>query len=247
MNGDELAGRVAWVTGGASGMGAATVELLRARRATVGVFDVKGLEGAPGDHNLLCDVADPVAVVRATEAMASAIGPADILVSSAGIFEVHALGKTSDEVWARVVGVNLTGVFNMTRAVFTGMCDRGWGRIVSIASASAYRVGMGLTAYGASKAGVVALMKGTALEGAAHGVTANSIAPGIVDTPMIRKYFPTDERMQRAASDSPVANPQQAVIQPADVASAVVFLCLPESHRITGQTLHVNGGAITVS
>jgi len=247
MDGQGLEDRVAWVTGGASGMGAATVEQLRQRGATVGVFDIKGAETAGGDHNVTCDVADPASVAAATATMTGAIGPADILVNCAGIFEVHALPKLTDEVWARVIAVNLTGVFNMTRSVFGGMCERGWGRIVSVASASAYRVGKGLSAYGASKAGVVAFMKGAAMEGAAHGVTANSIAPGLVDTPLLERFYPTEGDLQRAATDSAVANPQRAVIQTADVASAVVFLCLPESLRITGQTLHVNGGSIMVS
>jgi acetoacetyl-CoA reductase len=147
-------------------------------------------------------------------------------------------------VWTDVLATNLTGSFNLARLVFGGMCERGFGRIVNISAGSGFRVGRGHAAYGASKAGVVALTKSLAMEGAPFGVTANAVAPGFVDTGMTRARFPTDEDMQYGATSSPVANPMGRPLLPEEIAHVVWFLSLPESAAITGQTIHVNNGSL---
>jgi NAD(P)-dependent dehydrogenase (short-subunit alcohol dehydrogenase family) len=142
------------------------------------------------------------------------------------------------------MAVNLTGAFHVTRAVLGGMIERGYGRIVNVASGTAVRVSPGAAAYAASKAGLIALTKAVALEGAAHSVTANAVAPGLVDTPMTRRLMPTDEALSTAATSSPIANPMGTVLSPDDIAHAIHFLCQTRSGRITGQVLHVNAGAL---
>jgi NAD(P)-dependent dehydrogenase (short-subunit alcohol dehydrogenase family) len=143
-----------------------------------------------------------------------------------------------------VLDINLNGPFYMTRAVLAGMLARNYGRIVNITSASAVRVGTGVAAYGSSKAGLIALTKSVANEAAAHGVTVNAVAPGLVDTEMMRNVFPTTAALEAIARNSPIANPMGKLLQPEDIAHAVAFLCHPRSWGITGQVLHVNAGAI---
>jgi 2-hydroxycyclohexanecarboxyl-CoA dehydrogenase len=143
-----------------------------------------------------------------------------------------------------VLRTNLTGAFLCTAAVIEGMRRRGWGRIVSVASGSALRPTAGTAAYAASKAGLIAMTKAVALEAAAEGVTANVVAPGIVDTPMARAAWPTDAEMLAMATASPLANPMACLLAPEDIAAAIAWLATDDARRLTGQTLHVNGGSL---
>ncbi len=145
---------------------------------------------------------------------------------------------------AIVAALDINGPFHMSRAVHGAMIARQYGRIVNIASGSAVRVGPGVGAYGASKAGLIALTKALASEGAEAGVTANAVAPGLVDTAMMRKHMPETEMLETAARQSSIANPMGLLLQPEDIAHTVAFLCHPDSRGITGQVIHVNGGAI---
>ena len=124
------------------------------------------------------------------------------------------------------------------------MITRRHGRIINIVSGSGVRVGAGVGAYGASKAGLIALTKALANEGAESGVTANAVAPGLVDTPMMRMHMPETETLEAAARVSNISNPMGLVLEPEDIAHAVAFLCHPESKGITGQVIHVNAGSI---
>jgi NAD(P)-dependent dehydrogenase (short-subunit alcohol dehydrogenase family) len=244
-----LEGKTAWVTGASAGIGKAVVHRLTASGALVAGLDLDGrgladLFGDDSERFETIDIRDPVSVSGAVAALVDRVGPPDILVNSAGISASASMMEHDAAMWADVLATNLTGSFNLARLVFGGMCERGFGRIVNISAGSGFRVGKGHAAYGASKAGVVALTKSLAVEGAPFGVTANAVAPGFVDTAMTRRRFPTDEDMQNAASSSPVANPMGRPLAAEDIAHAVWFLSLPESGAITGQTMHVNNGSL---
>jgi NAD(P)-dependent dehydrogenase (short-subunit alcohol dehydrogenase family) len=244
-----LKGKTAWVTGAASGIGKAVVDRFTASGALVAGLDLDadGLEELFGNDNqrfVTVDIRDAASVSDAVAALIDGIGPPDILVNSAGISASASMVEHDVTVWTDVLATNLTGSFNLARLVFGGMCERGFGRIVNISAGSGFRVGRGHAAYGASKAGLVALTKSMAMEGAAFGVTANAVAPGLVDTRMTRARFPTDEDMQNAAASSPVANPMGRPLLAEDIAHAVWFLSLPQSAAITGQTIHVNNGSL---
>jgi 2-hydroxycyclohexanecarboxyl-CoA dehydrogenase len=245
----DLDDRTAWVTGGASGIGRATVARLADEGAHVGVLDMDeagAVEVAAryDGGGVRCDVADPRSVDAAVGVLVERVGVPDILVNAAGISMSAPVAVHDEASWERVMAVNLTGAFHVTRAVLGGMIERGYGRIVNVASGTAVRVSPGAAAYAASKAGLIALTKAVALEGAAHSVTANAVAPGLVDTPMTRRLMPTDEALSTAATSSPIANPMGTVLSPDDIAHAIHFLCQTRSGRITGQVLHVNAGAL---
>jgi len=239
---EELAGRTAWVTGGAGGIGAAIVRRLSERGAALGVLDVQEGEAPPGPL-VHCDVSDAASVAAAADELERAVGPADIVVNCAGVSARSAVVDMTEELWHHVLSVNLTGPFLVTRRVLPGMLARRFGRVVNISSGSAVRVTEGTAAYSASKAGLIAFTKAVATEGAAGGVTANVVAPGIVDTPMTRRAWPTDEEMTAMATTSAIANPMRTILVPDDIAHAVCFLASPGAGHITGQTIHVNGGS----
>jgi len=245
----DLDGAIAWVTGAASGIGRATAIRLVAEGARVGLLDVDGVgvadaAGRLNGAGVECDIADAASVDAATRELEARTGAPSILVNAAGISMSALVAEHDEESWVRVLGVNLTGAFHVTRAVLGGMIERRAGRIVNIASGTAVRVSAGAAAYASSKAGLIAFTKAVAAEGAPFGVTANAVAPGLVDTAMTRRLMPTDDALHAAATSSPIANPMGVVLAPEDIAHAVAFLCHPGSGRITGQVLHVNAGAL---
>jgi acetoacetyl-CoA reductase len=245
----RLEGKTAWVTGAASGLGKAVVHRLVDSGALVAGLDLDTpglaeLFGHDDKRFATTDIRDATSVADAVAALTATVGPPDILVNSAGISASSSMVEHDVTVWSEVLATNLTGSFNLLRLVFGGMCERGFGRIVNISAGSGFRVGKGHAAYGASKAGLVALTKSLAMEGAVFGVTANAVAPGFVDTRMTRARFPTDEDMHHAATSSPVANPMGRPLAAEDIAHAVWFLSLVESAAITGQTIHVNNGSL---
>jgi NAD(P)-dependent dehydrogenase (short-subunit alcohol dehydrogenase family) len=243
-----LTGRIAWVTGAASGIGQAIARRLARDGARIGALDLDA-EGAEalakelGGASAACDVADPESVGRAARRLEQQLGPPDILVNAAGIAHRETVAGHALESWRRVLDINLSGPFHLTREVLGGMMQRRFGRIVNISSGSGVRVGAGTAAYGASKGGLIAFTKGTANEAAASGVTVNAVAPGLVNTPMTRKLFGA-ENLAATAQSSVISNPMGLVLSPDDIAHAVAFLCHPDSRAITGQTLHVNAGAL---
>jgi NAD(P)-dependent dehydrogenase (short-subunit alcohol dehydrogenase family) len=247
-----LEGRTAWITGAAGGIGRAVMQRLAASGAAVAGLDIHipgPTDDAFGDDKWIfttVDVRDAASVDRAAKDLVERVGAPDILVNSAGISTSASIIGHDLALWNDVVGTNLTGSFNLIRQVLGGMCERGFGRIVNVSSGSGFRVAAAHAAYGASKAGVVALTKATAGEGAPHGVTANVVAPGFVDTPMTRALFPTDEEMKNTATNSPIANPMGRPLRAEELAHAIWFLSLPDSGAITGQTLHVNNGGLMI-
>jgi NAD(P)-dependent dehydrogenase (short-subunit alcohol dehydrogenase family) len=180
------------------------------------------------------------AAVRAT---AAELGAPTILVNNAGVSRGGRVQDIAESDWDFVIGVNLRGTYLFCKHVVPLMVEQQRGRIISISSGTAVRVGPGSGPYGASKAGIIALTKSVAGEVARYGITANVVAPGITDTPMTRGQFGSEEQLREEATSGRIANPMRVVIQPEDIAHAVAFLALPESRYITGQTLHVNAGS----
>jgi 2-hydroxycyclohexanecarboxyl-CoA dehydrogenase len=239
----RLEGRKALVTGGASGIGAAIAARLAAEGADVWVGDinVEGAEGVAGDISgqaLELDVSEPESAKAAIEQT----GTLDILVNNAGTDEFGFFTYTSPEQWQRVIAINLGGVLNCTHAVLPGMQQAGYGRIVSISS-EAGRVGSkGSAVYSAAKGGIIAFMKAIARENARYGVTANSIAPGPIETPLLMGAIEFGEIGQKVIETMKEATQMKRLGQPEEVAAAVAFLASDDATYVTGETLGVSGG-----
>jgi len=163
-------------------------------------------------------------------------GPVDILVNNAGITNDAPLKKMQPDQWNQVLNVNLSSMFNMCRQVFEGMCERGFGRIVNISSLNGEKGQFGQSNYAATKAGIYGFTKSIALEGARKGVTANSVSPGYIDSPMVRKV--PEKVLNSIVEGIPVGR----LGQPEDIARAVAFLTADEAGFVTGTNLSVNGG-----
>ena len=231
------------MTGGASGIGAATVARLAAEGAEVVIGDVNeelasqvadevGAAWAP------LDVTDPQAAVD----LVVAHGPFSILVNNAGTDEFGFFADTDPGHWQRVTAVNLFGVFACTHAVLPGMQQAKYGRIVSIAS-EAGRIGSkGSAVYSAAKGGVIAFMKVMAREGARFNITANSIAPGPIETPLLMQALEFGEIGNKIVENMKAGTQLRRLGQPEEVAAAVAFLASDDSSYVTGETLGVSGG-----
>jgi 3-oxoacyl-[acyl-carrier protein] reductase len=186
---------------------------------------------------LRCDVTDREQVFATVERVSSELGSVDILVNNAGTLD-H-LGRLEDqlpELWERDLAVNLTGAFNCAQAVWLGMKERGWGRIVNMASVAGTLGGFGQASYSTTKAGLLGLTRSLAIEGARDGITVNAIVPGVIGTEAFNFGNPTmNERMIRRTAFRRVGDPQ-------DVANAIAFLCSDLAGYITGVGLNVSGG-----
>ncbi len=239
----RLEGRKALVTGGASGIGAATAARLAAEGAEVWIGDLN-LEGAEkvaaevSGHAVALDVTD----LGAAHAAIEAAGTLDILVNNAGMDEFGFFPKTTPEQWAKVVAVNLTGVFNCTAAALPAMQEAGYGRIVSTAS-EAGRVGSkGSAVYSAAKGGVIAFMKVIARENGRYGITANSVAPGPIETPLLMGAKQLGEVGEKIIETMRGLTQMRRLGTPDEVAAAIAFLASDDSSFVTGETLGVSGG-----
>ncbi|HZB23843.1 MAG TPA: 3-oxoacyl-ACP reductase FabG [Gaiellaceae bacterium] len=186
---------------------------------------------------LKCDVTDVDQVRACVSRAVEELGAIDILVNNAGTLDhVAQLENQSQELWERDLRVNLTGAFNCSRAVWPGMKERGWGRIVNMASVAGTLGGFGQASYSATKAGVLGLTRSLALEGARHGITCNAIVPGIIGTEAFAFGRPDmNERMVARTALKRAGEPQ-------DIANAVAFLCSDLASYITGVGLNVSGG-----
>jgi len=236
--------RVALVTGGARSLGKADADVLAAEGCKVAIVDLNadGAEEAAGDiaarggtaRGYECDIRDTARVQDVVSRIEKDLGPIDICVNNAGmIYTVGQLRDMRDEDWELNLSVNLTGTFKVTRAVFPGMRERRWGRIVCMASIAGLMGGFGQTAYSTSKIGVIGFAKSVALEGARHNVTCNAVAPGIIAPNA--SLSPLYERMVKRVA-------MQREGEPEDVAHAVAFLCSERARYITGAVLPVTGG-----
>jgi 2-hydroxycyclohexanecarboxyl-CoA dehydrogenase len=244
----RLEGKVALVTGGAGGIGAATCRRLAAEGAAVAVtdLDLDGAREVAGDVSGAAyelDVRSTESIGAAVSAAEGELGPVSVLVNNAGYEEFGFFHTTTEDQWDRVLAVNLRGVIAVTHAVLPGMYERGGGRIVNLAS-EAGRVGShGSSVYSAAKAGVIGFTKTIAREGARFGVTCNAVAPGPIDTPMLmdapEQLGDLGKRILRGMVKSTAL---RRVGQPEEVAAAIAFLASDDASYVTGQALGVSGG-----
>ena len=239
----RLEGRKALVTGGASGIGAATAARLAAEGAEVwvGDIDVTGAEKVAGEiagHAVELDVTD----LDAARGAVHAVGELDVLVNNAGMDNFGFFVYVSQEQWRQVLDINLGGTMNCTHAALPGMQERGYGRIVNVAS-EAGRVGSkGSAAYSAAKAGVIGFTKAIARESARYGVTANAIAPGPIETPLLMGAKEFGEIGEKVIETMRSATQMGRLGQPDEVAAAIAFLASDDASYVTGVTLGVRGG-----
>ncbi len=240
----ELSNRVAIVTGSGRGIGRAIALKLAEVGAVVVVTDISDAEPVAQEIRKIkqkslavtADVSSSADVTRLVETTFSAYGRIDILVNNAGITRDHLVLRMSEEDWDNVLTVNLKSVFLCTRAVLRHMIKQRWGRIISMSSIAGIVGNAGQANYASAKAGILGFTRSIAREVASRGITANAIAPGVIDTIMTQKL---DEN-QRQELQKRI--PAGYIGSPRDVAEAVAFLASEEARYITGQVLSVDGG-----
>lgn len=249
MNDRPFAGRTALVTGGAKGIGRACCLRLAQAGANVAInyltsedqaHETADLVAQAGvkTHLVRADVASPEQVAAMVGEVVDALGPVDLLVNNAGVFHFLSHEETSLEVWRTTLDVNLTGAYLVTWAVKTSMIERGFGRIVNIASIAGLRPRPMSIAYAASKAGLIGLTKSLAEALAPHNIRVNAIAPGLIETEILSDVSP--ERIEAIVQSTPLGR----IGSGADIADAALFLLSEQSSFITGQTLVVCGGRV---
>ncbi len=249
-----LEDKTAVVTGGAGRIGSEDCHTLAEEGANVVVLDVDG-DGATAVADAIdeeggeamavtCDLTDRPDVADSMDAVRDEFGGIDILVNNAAMVDARArVADYDDEVWDRDVAINLTGTYNISKEVFPGMCERGWGRIVNMSSMAGWYGGFGQFSYSATKAAMIGVGRTLALEGAQSGVTSNVVAPNIVvgdwaDMSPEELRENVDEYFARIAE----ATPTRRLGSEADVANMVAYLCSEQASYVTGQVVGVTGG-----
>jgi len=255
MDPGALAGRHAFVTGASGGIGAAVASTLAGHGAnvTLGGRDRTKLQRASAEikstHLASVDVADPQSVAAAFAGARDRFGPVDILVNAAGAASSAPFSRVALHDWKHALDVNLTAVFLCCREAVGPMIERGFGRIINIASTAGLTGYRYVAAYCAAKHGVVGLTKSIALETAQHGITVNAICPGFVETEMLQRtvshIVSATGRSDDAARKALLSHtPRGTFVTPNEVAQAVVWLCLPGSEGVTGQAIAIDGGEL---
>jgi 3-oxoacyl-[acyl-carrier protein] reductase len=239
----DLTGKTALITGASGAIGGAIARALHGNGATVALSGTRReqldtLAGELGSrvHVLPCDLADKDAVETLVPAAEAAMEKLDILVANAGVTKDNLFVQLRDEDWEKVIGVNLTATFRLTRAAVSRMMRRRWGRVIGITSVSGFTGNPGQGNYTASKAGMVGMLKSVAMEYAKRNVTANCIAPGLVTSAMTEKL--NDKQRETILSRVPMGR----LGTPLEIAAAAVYLASEEAAYVTGQTIHINGG-----
>ncbi|MFZ5618950.1 MAG: 3-hydroxybutyrate dehydrogenase [Pseudomonadota bacterium] len=256
----SLEGRVALVTGSTSGIGLGIAEKLAAEGARIvlnGFGDPREIEMTRDriafDHSVPvvysnADLSEPAAVLDMIAFAADAVGEVDILVNNAGIQHVAPIEDFPMAKWDAIIAINLSSAFHAIRASLPGMKKRGWGRIVNIASAHGLVASPYKSAYVAAKHGIVGLTKVVALEAAQSGVTANTICPGYVWTPLVEKQIEDQAKTHNIPREKVItdvllkAQPNKRFAQTSEIGALTVFLCSESAASITGASLPVDGG-----
>jgi 3-hydroxybutyrate dehydrogenase len=257
----KLKDRIVLITGGGRGIGRA-IALEFAREGASVVVAARSLDQvesvareiedqfAKKALGLACDVSDPVSVEKMFENAREAFGRAPaILVNNAGIAESAPLVKTTNDLWRRHLEINLNGTFYCTRAALPAMIERGWGRIINIASIAGKTGWPYVAAYSASKHGVLGLTRSAALEVAAKGITVNAICPGYVDTDMTTRGIENITKKTKLSADEAMeslkkTSPQNRIVTPEEVAALALLLASEDGRGINGQAINVDGGTL---
>jgi NAD(P)-dependent dehydrogenase (short-subunit alcohol dehydrogenase family) len=253
----KLQNKLALITGGGRGIGRAIAMLFAQHGARIAVaartrdqVEHVAQEIGPEALALVCDVANPASVTEMFVELRKRVGrDADVLVNNAGVAESAQFVNTSDELWHRHLAINLTGTFYCTRAALPTMLERGWGRIINIASIAAKAGAPYIAAYAASKHGVLGLTRSVALEVATSGVTVNAICPGYVDTEMVERGVERiTERTGRTAEDArdmlKRMSPQNRLVTAEEVAAMALLLASEDGRGINGQGINIDGGTV---
>ncbi|MBV9924406.1 MAG: SDR family oxidoreductase [Acidobacteria bacterium] len=258
----RLRDRTAFITGGGRGIGRAVARAFAREGARVFVVartsaevervaaEVRAEFGEESAAHAACDVSDPRSVEAAFAAAREFFGAGpDVLVNNAGVAESSKFTETSDEFWRRHLDINLTGTFHCMRAALPSMVEKGWGRVVNVASVAGKTGAPYVAAYTASKHGVVGLTRSVALEVARTGVTVNAVCPGYVDTEMTARAVENIQaKTGRTAADALEAikrmSPQQRLVTPEEVAALALLLASDDGRGITGQAINVDGGTV---
>ena len=253
-----LEGRHVVITGAAQGIGAAIAETLAhqgavltlaGRRQPVLETLAQRLQAVTRCAVVVIDVSDADAVAHGFAQARAALGPVNMLVNNAGQAESAPFGKTSPELWQRMLDVNLTGTFLCTQSALPDMLAARAGRIVNIASTAGQRGYAYVAAYVAAKHGVIGLTRALALEMAQKGITVNAVCPGYTETEILRQSInnvmaKTGRSEAEARAEFAQSNPQRRMVQPQEVADAVQWLCSDAAASITGQSISVSGGEV---
>jgi 3-oxoacyl-[acyl-carrier protein] reductase len=239
----DLSGKAALLTGASGGIGGAIARALHAQGATVALSGTRAevletLKNSLGErsHVIAARMDDAADIDRLAKEAEAAMGKIDILVNNAGITRDNLSMRMKDEDWDKVLQVNLTGTFRLTRATIRGMMRRRFGRVINMTSIVGVTGNPGQANYAAAKAGLIGLSKSLAQEFASRGITVNCIAPGFIATPMTDVL--TDEQKKAILARVPA----DRLGTPEEIAAGVVYLASEEAAYITGQTLHINGG-----
>lgn len=251
---DRFEGRVALITGGARGIGFAAAQRIAAEGGRLALADIDGkaaqeaAASLPDAIGIACDISRQEQVHQMVERAESELGPISVFVNSAAVLDDKLFLESTASDWERMLSVCLNGPMLGLRTVLPGMVQRGYGRVVCLASDSA-RIGQArLSYYAAAKAGVIALVKSVAQEIGRSGVTLNVVSPGATNTPL---RLAREQSMRDQMGEEKYARRVQSVLklyptgrigEPEDIASAIAFLCSEEASWITGQVLSVNGG-----
>jgi 3-hydroxybutyrate dehydrogenase len=249
--------KIALITGGGRGIGRAIALAFAKEGATVVVSarseeQVEAVAKEIGRNalSIVCDVSDPVSVKQLFANAQETLGRGpDILVNNAGIAESATLAQTDDDLWHRHLAINLSGTFYCTREALPAMLQRRWGRIINIASIAGKTGAPYISAYSASKHGVLGLTRSVALEVAALGITVNAICPGYVDTEMTTRAIENITSKTRHSTEEALGilektNPQNRLITPEEVAAVARLLASEEGRGINGQAINVDGGTV---
>jgi len=239
----DLSGKCALVTGASGGIGDAIARALHGQGATVTLAGTRrdALEALRADlkeraHVAAADLSDSAATEQLVRDAETAMGRIDVLINNAGLTRDTLAMRMKDEDWDRVLQVNLTAAFRLSRAVLRGMMKARFGRIIAVTSIVGVTGNAGQTNYAASKAGMIGMSKSLAQEVASRGITVNCIAPGFIATAMTDKL--TEDQKTKILG----AIPAGRMGTPGDIAATAVYLASDEAAYVTGQTLHVNGG-----